>query len=127
MIFFSDAYQKSGNCRLEAESAKRNDKTMIFVKMQKNKCTIEPWFEPIISNSIYIDYFKFGDDTCNEIQRHIAQTVGGDSSGDDDSNEQSAAPDDQKKDQNQGLSRIEKRQSRKRLNGQRISKASTSQ
>ena len=95
--------------------------------MQKNKCTIEPWFEPIISNSIYIDYFKFGDDTCNEIQRHIAQTVGGDSSGDDDSNEQSAAPDDQKKDQNQGLSRIEKRQSRKRLNGQRISKASTSQ
>ena len=53
MIFFSDAYQKSPNCQLEAQSAKRHGKMLVFVKVQKNDCTIDAWFEPIIGNAVY--------------------------------------------------------------------------
>ena len=75
LIFFSDGYQDSKDCKKEADSADRNNKPMVFVKMQKGPCTIQTWFAPIIQSSIYIDYYKFEESTRFEIERHIDRVL----------------------------------------------------
>ena len=71
LIFFSDAYQDAKNCRKEADSADRNNKLKLFVKMQEGPFTPQAWFAPIIQSSIYIDYYTFKENTKFEIEKHI--------------------------------------------------------
>ena len=59
LIFFNNYYQSRDNCRAEATFARKNNKPMLFVDVEKSgKVTLEDWFEAIILDELYISFFK---------------------------------------------------------------------
>ncbi len=57
IIFYSEAYKKSPNCRAEAEYAHKRKKQMLFVRVQE-KYDPDGWLGILLGTKLYFDFCK---------------------------------------------------------------------
>jgi len=61
LVFLSNKYQQSPNCKLEFNYAVSRGKPFIFINVEKN-LKIENWVEPHYNESLKFDFFEPGDE-----------------------------------------------------------------
>ena len=61
VVFLSNKYQQSVNCKLEFNYAVYRGKAFIFVVVEPN-LKLEKWIEPHFNESLKFDFFEIGDE-----------------------------------------------------------------